>query len=347
MEATWRLAVQPMRLYRGWRTDGTRSASELWLCEACSEWLGGLVASARSETRRGALFGSPSARGRRLVFDDQCQVCCEMPADRAATIAWVSPAGRTLAVFACAGCEAWVVSLASDGRTLRGGADREIDGPYGSWPHPNFRGLSLRIVVEDTAAAALVRETCRQMAITATAGEADIVVVEATPRGSAAQALRSGVKGRKGTVVLAGLRARRDLAAALEAGGDCWMTVPVTPQQVTAGLVSALDPHRVRARDRETCLPIAEPEALERPAVVFIPDQGADPFEVGWLLRRFARGYDRVEWLDGGVVVTPRVPPGQVAQVAARLRQLLDGRATVRIVSIGEVQVRRRFEAAG
>lgn len=345
--APWRLAVTPMRLYRGWRTDGARGASEHRLCEACSEWLGGLVASARGEAGRGALFGSPSARGRRLVFDDQCQVCREMPTSRAATITWISPAGHTLSVFACAGCEAWIVSLASDGRAPRGAADREIDGPYGSWPHPNFRGLSLRVMVEDAAAAALVHETCNRMAITTTAGEAGIAVVEATPRGNAARALRSGVKGRRGTVVLAGLQARRDLAAALEAGGDCWMTVPVTPQQVTAGLVAALDPHRVRARDPRTCLPIAEPEGRERPAVLFVPVPGADPFEVGWLLRRFARGYDRVEWLDGGVVVTPRVPASQLTRVAGRLRLLLDGRATVRMVSMGEVPGRRRFEAAG
>lgn len=336
-----------MRLYRGWRTDGARSPSEHRLCEACSEWLGRLVASARGEAGRDGVYGSPSAQGRRLVFDDQCQVCCEVPAERAATIAWISPAGRTLAVFACAGCEAWIVSLASDGRTLRGVADREIDGPYGSWPHPNFRGLSLRVVVEDAAAAALVRETCSQMAITTTAGAADVVVVEATPRGSAASALRSGAKGRRGTVVLAGLRARRDLAAALDAGGDCWMTIPATPQQITAALVAALAPQRIRAREPQTCLPISEPEGLERPGVLFVPVQGADPFEVGWLLRRFARGYDRVEWLDGGVVVVPRVPASQLAQVAGRLRLLLDGRATMRMVSTGEVPGRRRFEAAG
>lgn len=347
VKAPWRLAVQPMRLYRRWRTDGARSASEYWLCEPCSEWLGGLVASARGGAGQGAVLGSPSARGRRLVFDDQCQVCCEVPSGRAATIAWVSPAGRRLAVFACAGCEAWIVSLATDGRTVRGEAGREIDGAYGLWPHPNFRGFSVRVLVEDAAARNLVIETCSQMGMTPTTGPADVTVVEATPRGSAVHALRTGAGGRRGTVVLAGLGARRDLAAALDAGGDSWLTVPVTPQQVTAGLAAALNPNRLRAWDPATCLPIADGAALERPAVVFTPAAGADPFEVGWLLRRFARGYDGVEWLDGEVLVTPKVPASGLARVAARLRLLLEGRATMRVVSTGEVPARRRFEAAG
>jgi hypothetical protein len=287
------------------------------------------------------------AQGRRLVFDDQCQVCCEVPGGRAATIAWVSPAGRRLAVFACAGCEAWIVSLATDGRTIRGEAGREIDGPYGLWPHPNFRDSSVRVLVEDAAAASLALEVCSQMGMTATAGPADVTVVEATPRGSAAHALRSGAGGRRGTVVLAGLGARRDLAAALNAGGDSWHTIPVTPQQVTAGVAAALNPQRVRAWDPETCLPIADGEGLERPAVVFTPLEGADPFEVGWLLRRFARGYDGVEWFDGGILVTPRVQASGLTRVAARLRLLLEGRATMRVVSTGEVPARRRFEAAG
>src|SRR3990172_3716406 len=205
--APWKLTIQPFRLYRVWRPDGQRHAAEHRLCDACSEWLGGLVAIARGEGAGKPVFGSPSGRGRRMVFDDQCQVCCGMPTGRAARIAGVSPAGKRLEVFACAGCEAWIASLAADGRTVRGVADREVDGPYGSWPHPNFRGVSVRIVMEDRAARAVAVETCERMAVNVVPGQAGIVVLEATARGSAGRALRAGVRGERGTVVLAGLGA--------------------------------------------------------------------------------------------------------------------------------------------
>ena len=282
-----------------------------------------------------------------MVFDDQCQVCCGMPTDRAARIAWVSPAGRRLEVFACAGCEAWIASLAADGRTVRGVADREVDGPYGSWPHPNFRGVSVRIVMEDRAARAVAVETCERMAVNVVPGQAAIVVLEATARGSAGRALRAGVRGERGTVVLAGLGARRDLLAAIEAGASCWMTVPVTPQQLTAALVAARRAGAGRAWEQQTCLPIADPTTIGRQAVLFTPTAGADWFEISWLLRRFARGYDDVEWLDGRIAVTPRVNPEQVVQVAERLRVLLEGRATAEIAVVGDLPRRVRFEAAG
>jgi hypothetical protein len=282
-----------------------------------------------------------------MVFDDQCQVCCGMPTDRAARIAWVSPAGRRLEVFACAGCEAWIASLAADVRTVRGVADREVDGPYGSWPHPNFRGVSVRIVMEDRAARAVAVETCERMAVNVVPGQAAIVVLEATARGSAGRALRAGVRGERGTVVLAGLGARRDLLAAIEAGASCWMTVPVTPQQLTAALVAARRAGAGRAWEQQTCLPIADPTTIGRQAVLFTPTAGADWFEISWLLRRFARGYDDVEWLDGRIAVTPRVNPEQVVQVAERLRVLLEGRATAEIAVVGDLPRRVRFEAAG
>ena len=345
--APWKLVIQPFRLYRTWRPDGQRQAVEHRLCDTCSEWLGGMVAMARGEGVGEPVFGSPNGGGRRLVFDDQCQVCREMPTDRAARIAWVSPGGGKLEVFACAGCEVWVASLAADGRTVRGVADREVDGPYGSWPHPNFRGVSVRIAMEDRAARAVALETCERMAVNVVPGEAGIVVVEATARGNAGSAVRAGLRGQRGTVVLAGLRARRDLAEALAAGASCWTTVPLTPQQLTAGLVGALRPQPARGWEEETCLPIADPASMDRAAVLFTPAVGVDLFEVGWLLRRFARGYDAVEWLDGRIAVTPRVHPAQVAQVAERLRLLLEGRAAVEIAGVRELPHRGRFDAAG
>ena len=306
-----------------------------------------MVAIAREEGAGEAVFGSPNGRGRRLVFDDQCQVCCEMPTDRAARIAWVSPGGGKLEVFACAGCEAWIATLAADGRTVRGVADREVDGPYGSWPHPNFRGVSVRIVVEDRAARAVAVETCERMAVNVVPEQADIVVLEATARGAAGRALRSGVRGERGTVVLAGLGAKRDLSAAMEAGASCWMTVPLTPQQLTAALVAARRAGASGAWEPQTCLPIADAASMDRAAVLFAPAVGVDLFEVGWLLRRFARGYDTVAWLDGRIAVSPRVHPDQLAQVAERLRLLLEGRAIPEVVVLRDLPRRVPFEAAG
>jgi DNA-binding response OmpR family regulator len=207
--------------------------------------------------------------------------------------------------------------------------------------------MRVRVAVEDAATRALAMETCERMAVSVVQEQADIAVVEATPRGSAGQALRSGVEGARGTVVLAGLRARKDLAAALQAGASAWMTVPVTPQQLTAGLVSVLRAKTTHGWEPDTCLPIADPASMDRPAVLFTPATGVDRFEVGWLLRRFARGYDAVEWLDGRIAVTPRVHPDQVAQVADRLRLLLEGRATAEVARVRDLPGRGRFEAAG
>jgi len=336
-----------MRLYRQWRPDGQRERSELRLCDSCSGWIGGLVAAARGEREGAPLFGSPSGAGRRLVFGDQCQVCYGMPSERGARIGWVSPGGSRLEVFACAACEAWIVSLASDGRTVRGAGDREIDGPYGSWPHPNLKGVRIWPGIEDRGTRAMAEETCSAMGMELVEEGHDVGVVEATGRGQAAKSLRNGRGGRRGTVVVAGLRERKDLAAALEAGGSCWMTLPLTPQQLTAGIVAALRAGAVAGWERTTCLPFAEPGTMARTVVVFRPEAGADPFEVGWLLRRFARGYDTVEWLDGAIVVEPRAGREQAHQIAARLQLLLRGRAEAVVMEPGDLRGPVRFEAAG
>src|SRR5690606_25206787 len=133
--ADWEFDIRPMRLYRAWRPDSHRPGSTVPLCESCAEWLGGLAAAARTPDGTHRVLGGPSAGNRKLVFEDQCQVCCEVPVSRAARLAWISPSGRRLELFACTGCEAWLTALASDGRTVRGSGDRDIDGPYGNWPH--------------------------------------------------------------------------------------------------------------------------------------------------------------------------------------------------------------------
>jgi CheY-like chemotaxis protein len=344
--AEWEFDIRPVKLYRTWRPDSHRPGSTVPLCEGCAEWLGGLAAAARTPDGMHRVLGGPSASGRNLVFEDQCQVCCEMPAERAARLAWVSPAGKRLELFACTGCEAWLTALASDGRTVRGAADRDLDGPYGHWPHPNLRGLHVHLDIEDHGARALVAETCRAMGLVLTADSADILLTQATAGGHAARMMRERKPNDLSFVVLAGLRARRDLAQALEAGARAWTTVPVTPQQVTAA-ISRASRGDYGAWDPETCLPIVDNELIERPVVQCTPLPGTDLFELGWLLKRFSRGYDDIAWHNGTVLVIPRAPSDHVAGVAERLSILVDGRCEFHVVRPRDLAPVRRFEAAG
>lgn len=344
--ADWEFDIRPLRLYRTWRPDAHRTGSTVPLCQGCAEWLGGLAAAARMPDGSHRVLGGPSAGNRKLVFEDQCQVCCEMPSGRAARLVWVAPSGQRLELFACTGCEAWLTALASDGRTVRGAGDRDIDGPYGNWPHPNLRGLHVRMDLEDHSTRSLVAETCRAMGMEVTNGDADILLTQATPGGHAARTIRE----RKGldlsAIVLAGLRARRDLAQALEGGARTWVTMPVTPQQITAALSRATRGEG-GAWDQETCLQLIDPSKLERPVVICQPLPGADLFELAWLLKRFARGYDELYFHQGNILVVPRAPTEHVGYVAERLAVLVDGRCTFSVRQPGQLTPAIRFEAAG
>jgi hypothetical protein len=346
LAADWELDIRPMRLYRSWRPDSHRTGSSVPLCESCAEWLGGLAAAARNPDAAHRVLGGPSSGNRKLVFEDQCQVCCEMPTERAARLAWVSPMGSRLELFTCTACEAWLTALASDGKTVRGAGDRDIDGPYGSWPHPNLRGLKVRLDIEDHTTRSLVAETCRAMGMALTGDAADLLLTQATPSGHAARTIRE----RKGldlaSVVLSGLRSRRDLAQSLDAGARWWTTVPVTPQQLTAA-VSHASRGDFGAWDPETCLPIIDTAKLERPVVQCDPLPGADLFELAWLLKRFSRGYDELGWAAGSILVVPRAPSDHVAGVAERLSVLVDGRCTFKVLRPAQVSPAKRFEAAG
>lgn len=344
--ADWEFDIRPMRLYRAWRPDSHRTGSTVPLCESCAEWLGGLAAAARTPDGTHRVLGGPSAGNRKLVFEDQCQVCCEVPVSRAAHLAWISPSGRRLELFACTGCEAWLTALASDGRTVRGSGDRDIDGPYGNWPHPNLRGLKVHLDIEDHVSRSLVAETCRAMGMELTSEPADLLITQATASGHAARVVRE----RKGVdlaaIVVAGLRAKRDLAHALEAGARCWATIPITPQQLTAAL-SRASRGEFGSWDAETCLPILDADKLDRPVVQCEPLPGVDLFELAWLLKRFSRGYDEVGWHNGTILVVPRTPSDHVAGVAARLSVLVDGRCTFAVMQPRNVHPTVRFEATG
>ena len=344
--ADWEFDIRPVRLYRTWRPDSHRTGSSVPLCEPCAEWLGGLAAAARTPDGMHRVLGGPSAGNRKLVFEDQCQVCCEMPSERAARLAWIAPSGKRLELFACTGCEAWLTALASDGRTVRGGGDRDIDGPYGAWPHPNLRGLQVRLDIEDHATRSLVAETCRAMGMNLTTEAADLSLTQATASGHAARAIRERRGIDLASIVLAGLRARRDLGQALSEGARWWTTMPVTPQQLTAA-ISRASRGEGASWDLETCLPIADVAKLDRPVVQCEPLPGTELFELGWLLKRFSRGYDDVVWNNGTILIVPRAPADQVATLAERLSILVDGRCTFRMLRPHQVGATPRFEAAG
>jgi len=344
--ADWELDIHPVRLYRSWRPDGHRTGSTVPLCKGCAEWLGGLAAAARMPEGAHRVLGGPTAGNRKLVFEDQCQVCCEMPNGRAANITWVSPTGARVTIFACTGCEAWLTALASDGRTVRGAGDRDIDGPYGNWPHPNLRGLRTRLDIEDHSTRALVAETCRAMGLELTGDESDLLIVQATASGHAARVVRERRGLDLAAIVVAGLRAKRDLAGALDAGARAWTTMPVTPQQLTAA-ISRASKGEFGSWDSETCLGIINIDLLERTVVACEPLPGTDLFELAWLLRRFSRGYDDVLRHGDSILVIPRAATDHVDLVAERLSVLVDGRCTFRVMNPQQLPAARRFEAAG
>ncbi len=342
VHAPWTLSVTPWRMYRQWRPDGQRPSWSIPLCVECAEWLGGLVAVARGERPAPALFGSPASGTRRLVFDDQCHICFELPYGRAAKVAWIDPEGRKLEMFACDACEAWIASLASDGHTVRGRGDRQIDGPYGYWPHPNLRGITVGFDIADAATLAVVRETCAAMGMADVPSGERIRVVEAVRHGRRESAERPPA-----VVVLAGPRSRRELLAALESGAAAWSTIPVTPQQLTACFAAVLRAGPPPSWDPASCLAVSLPAETPRASILCHPESGVEPWDVAWLLRRFCRGYDHLAWVNDQIVLVPRAGADLIEAIAARLRPLLAGRATLEVVPAAEMPVHRRLDVAG
>src|SRR6185295_5376452 len=160
---------RPLRADGGWVTDGAAKIARVPVCEACESWLAGLVASARGfRSPVEGLFGAPSSGGRRLLFDDQCQICCEMSAVAGALVETLVKPGSRAALprtFACVFCAAWLFSLATDGKSVRERASRQIDGPYGDWPHANLRELFIEADVVDRGVAETIAEACRVMEV--------------------------------------------------------------------------------------------------------------------------------------------------------------------------------------
>jgi hypothetical protein len=323
--------------------------SELPLCASCAAWLWGLVAAARNEDA--GLVGAPSLNGRRLVFEDQCRVCRQIPPGPGVHVAMESRLRHLPGwppMLLCAACDGWLTSLASDGLSARHRSSREVDGPYGAWLYPNLAGVEVVIRVDGQSGRA-IHASCAEMGLP--------VVPSPRGEGQAVLFLEPGdIDGlhacdstsSAGTVVVASFASEFRLREDLSAGATDWITDPPTPQQVTRAIVHARRfPGHEFARNEESLLPYALDPTAARAALLVRPHSPAPPFETAWLLRRHSRGYDEVASLRSGeIVVFPRVGEGRVDGVMRRLQWLLAGRATVTPLVAG-FETRPRFEAAG
>ena len=344
--AGWELAWRPLRRYRRWLAAGPDRGERVEVCEGCARWLAGLVVDARGggESR---LFGQPGANGRHLVFDDQCAACCESPAERAYAVRWASGPAVRGELFLCTACARWLLGLARSGRTVRGMGERYLDGAYGAWPHPRLRGMRTWARVRDAGATAVLAAATETMGLEPceAPGEADAVLVEATPSGQARALAASLGPAARRMVVLAAHGCRADVAGALELGAAGWVTVPPTPQQLTAALARLARGQAGGAWDPATLLPAADPTGGDRPWL-WMPVPGGDGWELAWLVRRFCRGYDTVAAAEGGIAVVPVVPPACIGRVRERLQEAVGGAAAIEVRRSGEPPA-RRFEAAG
>jgi hypothetical protein len=281
-----------------------------------------------------------------LVFENQCRVCRAFDVQDAAALecvgftetapAWALP-------WVCPSCATWVESLAADGRSARGEIHRMIDGPYGDWPHPRVRHLAAELAIRDSASLAVVVETCSAMGVSTrprkSGPPAEALFIEAPfPR----ERFPAG----QARIVLVPLAARDALLAALDGRTVAWLTVPVTPQQVAFALGRFVrQPGLCISWDADTGLPLANVESAARPYIGVEPRPSADRFEIGWLLKRFTRGYDDVAVSGGRIVLVPRAAARDLPLVARRLGCLLADRCDVRVVEPTDRS--SRFEAAG
>jgi hypothetical protein len=84
-----------------------------------------------------------------------------------------------------------------------------------------------------------------------------------------------------------------DLRKCITLGIDAWLTVPVTPQQVSAALGRLVRQPGLRPRwDPVTCLPVLDPRQLERGALYVTPGPDASPAQSAWLVRTMS-GWQR------------------------------------------------------
>ncbi len=324
------------------------------LCAECMEWLAGVIANlAAPQFARGVLIGSPNAWSRVRVFPDQCHLCKEMLGEEAVLLSSATISGGTASLppmLVCGACDTWIAGLADDGRSARGEAQRAIDGSYGLWPHPNLRNLEVELHVRERGMEEAIRESCGQMGVAIVeqgSQPGSVLFVEATETNSATWFLRSDQVLRGGRIVLARLAAEEDLKICLGLGISDWLTIPVTPQQVSAALTLISRQVGLRQRwDPVFALPTVDLRYLTRPALAITPSDGIRPFEAAWFVKRVSRGYDDLGAHEGVMVLVPRAPETAMDRVAERVGRALKGRCDVRILDRGAVG-QYRLEAAG
>ena len=325
------------------------------LCRACDAWLGAIVSDVRRDGSAGpGVVGAPVAGGRSLLFGDQCHLCREVVHGAGVVIEYsaqiVGPSPWR-PMFVCAACDGWLSSLAKDGRSARGDAQRSLDGAYGEWLHPNLRGLIVAAAIADESTRQVVVSGCAAMGVILVdpSSPAPVLIVDARRPDRAASLLRADQFPREARIVLAPVSAKPDLMLSIAAAATDWLTVPLTPQQLTAALVrSRRKLLQLRIWDEASCLPQVYLEGNERPVLRIDAIPGADPFALAWTLRRFARGYDEVGSYQGAIVLVLRAATRDVDAVVQRLGHVLGGSARVTPLIAPSTAVQRpRFEAAG
>ena len=337
-----------------WRFDTSRPAGRHPLCTPCQVWLAGVLSEVRETADGPRMYGAPNTNNRLQLFDDQCNICFAIPKGRAAWVDCIAVAPNQQSwpgLFVCEPCDAWIATVANDGQSARGRTERVIDGPYGEWPHPNLRELSVEVEVPGNGARATIFESCLAMGIPVRTGFHDasgaVLFAETSKPGDVSAMVEAAHTRDRVAIVLAAIDAREALARALSSGAAGWLTVPVTPQQVTAALSGVLRRGLRRAWDPETCLPIASLVDVVRPGLVFEPAGGVGRFELAWLLRRFSRGYDELAVAAGHIVLLPKAQPEQMHAVRNRLEELLEGRCDIVGLERHLETRTTRFDAAG
>lgn len=325
------------------------------LCEVCITWLASVIGALTTPgySRDTPLLGAPGARSRVRIFPDQCHLCRDMLGDSGVLVDSITidggGPGPFPAMLVCGPCGTWIGGLADDGRSARGDAERAIDGEYGLWPHPNLRSMEVALRVLDRGIEAAIRESCRRMGVEVrdAPGSETVVFIEASPGGSATTILRNDREPHAGRILLVPLTAEADLRRSLEYGISSWLTIPVTPQQVSAALTGIARHPGLRGRwDPATALPQMDLDYLARPALAIHAVDGVSLWEAAWFTRRVTRGYDDIGAASGVVIVVPRAPASDLGRVETRISRALAGRCEV--VALDPYTARhRRLEAAG
>ncbi|GAB4323265.1 MAG: hypothetical protein Kow0010_04550 [Dehalococcoidia bacterium] len=304
------------------------------LCDDCARWIVRAAQLARlGRPELASILGAPVPAADRMARAGECSFCRSRLHRPGAIVEFLTQAESGdephLQLVLCDACEIWLASLVLDNRSARRVAYRDLDGEYGAFLHPNLRGLEVVVEVEDASTEDAILRACAEMGIRA--GEegygAPILIVEAGADGRAMRRLTRSRTRWRGVVVVAPASAHHDLAAALALGASDWVTAPLTPQQLAAALARAV---RIwpapREWDSETCLPVARIAPQGRPGLVAVPGDGVAPFDLAWLLRRFARGYDDLLVYEGAIVLLPRATQARLPSIAERLERVLLGR---------------------